>query len=412
VTDSGVFTSGPFLRYWRADAVSGLGTYVTLFALQALVVLTLHGSAADVGWLNAARWLPYLVFGLVVGAIVDGRRRLPLMVGTDLLQAALLLTIPLMWWLGLLSLPVLILIVIVYGTASVVNVAAAMSFLPRLVEGQHLQAAHARTDGTDAVASTVGPALGGLVVSAVGAPLAVLLDSLSYLYSAVTLRRIDLDEPAPRTGVTVKGLLRDIVDGVRWAYRGSGLSRLAVSTHAWFAGHAVVGVVLAPYVLRTLNFSAVQFGLVGAAAGAGAILGAAVTTRVGRRLGTGRTIIVCRLISALGVITTVLAGQHLAPVGTMAVLAAGQGLYGLAMGMSNSHEMSYRQLVTPDELQARTNTTLRSANRAVIVIIAPIAGILADSWGIRPVLLLAAVVFALAGAGLGATSFRHVRSPT
>jgi len=62
--------------------VSGLGSYITLFALQVLVVLTLHGSAADVSWLNAARWLPYLVFGLVVGAIVDGRRRLPLMVAS------------------------------------------------------------------------------------------------------------------------------------------------------------------------------------------------------------------------------------------------------------------------------------------------------------------------------------------
>lgn len=161
--------------------MSGLGTYVTLFALQALVVLTLGGSATDVGWLNAARWLPFLVFGLVVGALVDGRRRLPLMVSTDLLQAALLLTIPLLWWLGLLSLPALMVIVMGYGTASVINVAAAMSLLPRLVEGQHLQPAHARIDGADAVSATAGPAFGGLLVSVVGAPLAVLVDSLTYL---------------------------------------------------------------------------------------------------------------------------------------------------------------------------------------------------------------------------------------
>ena len=157
MTKSSVFISRPFLLYWRADAVSGFGSYVTLFALQALVVLTLHGSAADVGWLNAARFLPYLVFGLVVGAIVDGRRRLPLMVSADLVQAVVLLAIPLMWWLGLLSMPILMLIVIAYGTASVVNVAAAMSVLPRLVEARQLQPAHARIDGTDAVASTAAP---------------------------------------------------------------------------------------------------------------------------------------------------------------------------------------------------------------------------------------------------------------
>ena len=90
---------------------------------------------------------------------------------------------------------------------------------------------------------------------------------------------------------------------------------------------------------------------------------------------------------------------------------AGQWLYGLAMGMSNSHEMSYRQLVTPDELQARTNTTLRSLNRAVVVLVAPIAGILADAWGIRSMLVVAVAVFALVAGGLAATSFRNVRAP-
>ena len=391
--------------------MSGLGTYVTLFSLQALVVLTLHGSAADVGWLNAARWLPYLGFGLVVGAIVDGRRRLPLMVTTDLIQAALLLTIPLLWWLEVLSLPALLVIVLGFGTASVVNAAATMSVLPRLVERQHLQPAHARIDGADAVSSAAGPALGGLLVSVVGAPLAVLVDSLSYLYSALTLRRIDLDEPAPRTGVTARGLLRDVHDGLRWVYRGSGLALLALSTHAWFVGHAIVGVVLAPYVLRTLDLTAYQFGIVGAAGGVGAVLGATVTTRVGRRLGTGRTIIVCHLITTLGVIALVLAGQAMGTVGAMAALVVGQGLYGLAMGMSNSHETSYRQLVTPDELQARTNTTMRSLNRAVMVVVAPLAGILADAWGIRPMLVLAAVIFALVAVGLGSSSFREVRAP-
>ena len=71
-------------------------------------LLALDGTASDVGLLNAARWLPYLTFGLVVGALVDGRRRLPLMVRTDLVQAFLLLLVPLLWWLDVLSLPVLL----------------------------------------------------------------------------------------------------------------------------------------------------------------------------------------------------------------------------------------------------------------------------------------------------------------
>lgn len=405
------FPSRSFLLYWRANAVSAFGTYITLFALQTLVVLTLHGSAAEVGWLNSARWLPYLVVGVVVGALVDRHPRRPILVITDLVQAGLLVTIPLLWWIHRLSFPGLLVVVMAYGTASVINGAAAMSLLPRLVQRGDLQRAHARGDGADAVAMSAGPALGGLLVSAVGAPAAVLVDAATYVYSAATLSRIRVTEPRPKGGVTARALVLEIRDGVRWVYRGSGLTTLAIATHAWFVGNAVIGVVLAPYALNALSLTPLQFGLIGALGGIGALLGAAVTTRVGLRLGTGRTIIACHAITTVGVLVMVTAGGTSHALASVAVLGTGVGLYGLAMGMSNSHEMSFRQLVTPDELQARTNTTLRSLNRAVMVIAAPLAGILADAWGIRPTLLAAAAVFALVSLGLAASPFRTVRAP-
>jgi MFS family permease len=405
------FPSRSFLLYWRANAVSAFGTYITLLALQTLVVLTLHGSAAEVGWLNSARWLPYLVVGVVVGALVDRHPRRPILVITDLVQAGLLVTIPLLWWIHRLSFPGLLVVVMAYGTASVINGAAAMSLLPRLVQRGDLQRAHARGDGADAVAMSAGPALGGLLVSAVGAPAAVLVDAATYVYSAATLSRIRVTEPRPKGGVTARDLVLEIRDGVRWIYRGSGLTTLAISTHAWFVGNAVIGVVLAPYALDALSLTPLQFGLIGALGGIGALLGAAVTTWVGLRLGTGRTIIACRAITTVGVLVMVTAGGTSHALASVAVLGTGVGLYCLAIGMSNSHEMSFRQLVTPDELQARTNTTLRSLNRAVMVIAAPLAGILADAWGIRPTLLAAAAVFALVSLGLAASPFRTVRAP-
>lgn len=405
------FPSRSFLLYWRANAVSAFGTYITLLALQALVVLTLHGSTADVGWLNSVRWLPYLVVGVVVGALVDRHPRRPIMVVTDLTQAVLLAVIPLLWWVHWLSFPALLVVVLAYGTASVINGAASMSLLPRIVQRQHLQRAHARGDGADAVSMSAGPALGGLLVSALGAPVAVLVDAATYVYSAVTLSRMDMSEPRPQGGATASGLVREIGEGVRWIYRGSGLTTLAVATHGWFVGNAVIAVVLAPYALRNLGLSPLQFGLIGAVGGVGALVGAAVTTWVGLRLGTGRTIIACHAITTGSVLVMFAAGGSSSAWVSVAVLGAGVGLYGFAMGMSNSHEMSFRQLVTPDELQARTNTTLRSLNRAVMVIVAPIAGILADAWGIRPTLLVAAVVFALVSLGLACSPFRTARAP-
>jgi MFS family permease len=409
VRDEG-FPSRSFLMYWRATAVSAFGTYITLLALQTLVVLTLHGSATEVGWLNSVRWLPYLVVGVVVGALVDRHPRRPIMILTDLVQAVLLAAIPLLWWVHLLSLPALLAVVLAYGTASVINGAAGMSFVPRLVPRQHLQRAHARDDGADAVAMTAGPALGGLLVSVLGAPLAVLVDAATYLYSAATLSRVDVAEPHPSVSATAGSLVREIREGIRWIYHGSGLTTLAVATHGWFVGNAVVGVVLAPYALKDLRLTPFQFGLIGALGGIGALLGAAVTTRLGLRLGTGRTIIASDAVSTAAVLVMFAAGGH-SQVWSFVVLAAGQGLYGLSIGISNSHEMSFRQLVTPDELQARTNTTLRSLNRAVMVIAAPLAGILADVWGIRALLLVAAAVFAVVSVGLAASPFRTVRAP-
>ncbi len=405
------FPSRSFLRYWRAVAVSGFGDYITLLALQTLVVLTLHGSATQVGLLNSARWLPYLVVGVIVGALVDRRRRRPLLVATDLVQTVVLGSIPLLWLVDALTFPVLIVIVIVYGTASVINSAAAMSFLPRLVPAASLQRAHARTDGSDAVAMTAGPALGGLLVSALGAPVAVLVDACTYFYSALMMWRIDVREPPPVGGATAPQLLREVREGVSWVYRNSGLATLAVSTHGWFVGNAIVGVVLAPFALDELGLSPLVFGIIGAAGGVGALVGAMLTTGVGLRLGTGRTIVLCHAISTIAAVIMTLASTGLAVWFVFVIFSAGQGLYGLAMGMSNSHETSYRQLVTPDRLQARTNVTMRSVNRGVIVVCAPVAGIVADAAGFRITLGGAAAVFAIVTVGLAATPFRNVRSP-
>jgi len=95
-----VFTHPGLVRFWTASAVSDFGGYITTIALQVLVVLTLDGSAADVGFLNASRWLPYLLFGLVVGALVDRRRRQPILVAGDVDRGILLAGIPMLWLVG------------------------------------------------------------------------------------------------------------------------------------------------------------------------------------------------------------------------------------------------------------------------------------------------------------------------
>jgi MFS family permease len=402
------FPSPGFTRFWVGDAVSAFGSYVTLLALQTLVVLTLHGTAQEVGWLNSVRWLPYLLLGLVVGALVDRRRRRPMMVTTDLTQAILLMSIPLAWATGVLTLPLLLVIVFCYGTASLINGAASMSVIPRLVPAGHLQRAHSRIDGANAVAQTSGPALAGLLVKLVGAPIAVLVDAATYLFSAAMIATIRLHEP-PHLPARVPNLRREIGEGLGWIYRTSGLARLAVATHIWFAANAIVGTVLAPFVLITLGLSPLEFGIITALGGVGGFLGAATTSAGGRRLGTGGAIITAHVASTAGAGAIVVAGLGTHDWAAMAVAGAGVALHGFGIGFGNSHEMSYRQVLTPDGLQARTNTTMRSFNRAVIVAVAPLAGLLATHVGARPTLIVAAAIFGATAAMLAASPFRSVR---
>lgn len=402
--------SSAFRRFWWGEAVSGMGTGISNLALQTVVLVTLGGSAVQVGWLNSARLLPYLLLGLVVGALVDRARRRPVLVATDLAQAGLLALVPLAWVLDVLSFPLLLVVVVLFGTASLVNAAASMSFVPRLVPRDRLQPAHARLDGADAVAQTAGPALAGVLIRLLGAPLAVVVDAATYLFSAVMMASLkDVEEPAPTKPDLpgARGLAREIGEGARWVYGGSGLRRLAVSTHVWFAAQAVLTVVVVPYAYLRLGLSPLQVGLVFAVAGVGALVGAATSTRLGLRVGTGGAIISTRVASSVGAVVTMAAAAVPAGWTAGAVLAAGQLCHGWAMGTSNSHEMAFRQAMTPDALQARTNTTMRSLNRGVVVVVSPLAGLLADRVGFGPALAVTAGVFAASALLLLLSPFRH-----
>lgn len=254
--------------------------------------------------------------------------------------------------------------------------------------------------------------MAGALIRVLGAPLSVLVNAFTYLFSAVmvaTLRSVPESTPEQAAKVSVRALAGKIRVGIRWVYGASGLGRLAVATHVWFAAQAVVLVVIAPFAFLQLQLSPFQLGLVFAVAGVGALVGALVSTAVGNRLGTGGAIICSHAVSAAAVVVMLAAGFGPAGWAAATVLAGGQLAHGWALGLSNSHEMSYRQALTPDDLQARTNTTMRSLNRAVLVVVSPIAGFTADRLGFGSALIAAAAVFAASTLMLALSSFRHAQ---
>jgi len=405
-----VFRVPGFFAYWMSYTVSGFGTYITTVALQVLVLVDLGGNAVDVGLLSAARWLPYLALGLVIGALVDRRRRRPLLIGADLGRAVLLLGVPVLLVAGWLSIPSLLVLVVGVGLLSLIGDAASQALVPRIVPRDSLVSAHARTDQSDAVAQTGGPLVAGALVTIIGAAAAVVVDAFSYLLSAIAIWRVRLTEPSP-AGAR-RRLRSEMAEGLRWVYRHQVLGPMAFGSHGWFFFNSILGTVFTPFVLLGLHLSPFQLGVALAGAGAAALVGSTLSQRTGLRWGAGRAVILSNLVMVLGWTVIALVPAPVPPWAIVAVLVVGQGLYGLGLGLSNANEMGYRQAVTPDELQARTNTTIRSANRAMIVVGAPVGGILATWIGFRPTLWIAIAGILVVTGLLALSPFRSARHET
>lgn len=403
----GLRSSPGFTRFWWAFTASEFGTYLTSLALAVLIKYQLHGSTTDNGVINAFRWLPYAAFGLLAGALIDRVRRRPVQVAADFARALLLAVPAVLATTGRLTIGLLAVFMLLFGLCSLAGDAASQAFLPRLVPRGLLTAANARIDQSGAVAQTAGPGLAGLVLAVLTAPVAFVLDAATYLASGIVLLRIAVDEP-PAQRTAGSSLRAEVGEGLRWVYRHPTLAPFAVATHLWFVFWGMSGAVLAFFILSTVQLGSpaldsLALGIAGSVAGIGALVGSSVALRLGRRFGTGLVVVACHTVMPVAYVLFAVAPGHVAG---CVLIGLGQLLIGVSMGAENPNGMGYRQSVTPDHLQGRMNATMRSINRAMIVIGAPVGGLLAVQLGYRPTLWLMAVGFAVVALVLGSSRFR------
>jgi MFS family permease len=398
----------PFGRYWAAATISSIGTAVTAVAIPVLVIQELNASAFAVGVVNAAQFVPYAVLGLVAGVYADRWRRQRILVWSSLGRAATLGALPVLWACGALEVGTLVVLLLAFGAFSVFGFAATQSLLPHLVPRSRLVEANARLDQSDAAAQTLGPVLGGGLVGLLGAPLAIAVDAFSYLVDAVLNAGLRIEEPSgDRTDERHLG--REIREGLRWTYRHRTLAPLAVSTHVWFVANAAGFTALTVVALRQMGLSAFVFGLLVASSGIANLVGASAAPAVGRRLGTGPTIVATRAVYPLAWILVAAAPE--VPAGVV-LLGAALVLQGLAMGVENANDTGYWQLVTPDKLLGRANATRRSVNRSAGALGAILGGTALTVFDEGPTLIAVAAVSAVSAGIVGLSPMRGVRQPT
>ena len=321
-----------------------------------------------------------------MGGRVDRRAKRPMLIGADLIRAALLLTVPLFAWLGRLSMGQLYAVAALTGAATTLFQIADKAYLPALIGRSRLVEGNAKLEATDAIAEITGPGLGGLLIQAITAPLAIVFDALSFLISAVLLGAIRSPEVPAAAGTGDDGptLIHDLRVGLRACVLHP-LVRpvfLVEAVSAFLNG--IFATLYTVFALKTLGLSAATLGLVISMGGIGALSGAILAARLSRRLGLGQALIVCMAVSRLAALlipmargpewfaVSCLVGHQLVGDGML------MGYYVLAV--------SLRQTVLPQDTLGRANATFHVSAGVLVPIGALLAGSFASASDVRTVL--------------------------
>jgi MFS family permease len=375
-----------FWRYFAGSTVSRVGTAVTTVALPLTALAAAHATSFEVGAVTAAGFAAWAVVGLPAGVLVG---RLPLrgtQIAMDLVRAAALASVPLAWWFASVTVAQLIVVALVVGVASVVFDVGNATMLPFLVDKKELTARNSLTSGSEAVTTLAGPSLGGALVQAVGAAVTIVVDVISYLISVFLLRNVPRP-PRAVAGPAKSSIRASIREG--WHYL---VHEPIQRANLWDATavNFVCGaqMALTPlFLVRTLGLDAAWVGAMMAAEGVGSLLGASLTPRLTRRIGTGRALLLASLALPFGFALMPLAGHGVAA----GLFALGNAAFAGTVVVTSIVARTYRQTATPTELLPRVMATVRVVSWGVIPVGALAAGTVATWYGPRAALWWAAV---------------------
>ncbi len=207
--------SGDFARFWAGQTVSNLGSSLSRFAIP-LIVFELTGSALNLGIATAAEFLPYLLFGLVIGALADRLDRKRMMILTDIGRALAMAAIPILASLGALD------VWWIYGLAFLTSVltiffdTGEFAAIPSLVGQEDLVRANGRIQASYSAASIAGPLLAGLLVTALPITAVLFFDALSFLVSAASLSTVGASFNVASDERKASSIREDVVEGLRY----------------------------------------------------------------------------------------------------------------------------------------------------------------------------------------------------
>jgi MFS family permease len=429
-----------FARLWTAATVSLFGTQVSQIAIPFIATILLRSSPGEVGLLTTIEFLPFLLFTLPAGVWVDRFPKRRILVLGDLGRAVMLASIPIAWALGALTIWQLYAVGFVNGLMTVFFDVADQSYLPTILERDELVEGNSKLQVSQSSAQILGQPFGGGIVAILSAPVAVLVDAVSYLGSAALILSIrerirpTATSPGPsaasgatRTGGDTSAVLATEADELEPGGAGGAsvaleaaaaraeaepqdVSRPAMRTQImdglrYIVGHEYLGniaattatsnlfgnigfAIFAFYAYNELALTPAAVGTIGGLGGAGVLIGALTASRVQHRLGVGRTIILSAAVSG--------------PIGLLLPLATTQTAFwfvgvsfflgGMNNVLYNIAQVSLRQAVTPEHFLGRMNATMRFLVWGTIPVGSVIGAALSEVVGVRTTIWISAIL--------------------
>lgn len=400
------------MKLWSAALVSQLGTQVSFIALPLIAVTTLHFSSFQVSVLNALDFLPFAILSLPIGAWVDKRSRLPIVIVSDIVRAIVLLSVPVSIHFDIRSIWLLYIVVFAVGGFSVFFDVASETLLPTIVRNEEIQSGNAAMQFSQSTAKIIGPSIAGGLISMLTAPVAMILDCMSYVGSAVILLTLRVEYKAgiqadEDTG-SKPSMLSQVLEGFGFVLHHEFLRHLAVFSGLSNLGWSIIEGILMVYAVQTLHFGPGLIGIIFTISNIGLIVAASLSTFVLKRFRLGTAVILASALQGTGIAVVSMASWF-APIAffTLGLLLRSYGVvsYGI-------NAVTIRQTITPDAMRGRVSATMRFISWTTIPIGSVVGGLLATGIGVSHAIQIGALLSLCAVIWIGLSPIRSIQVMT
>ncbi len=376
-----LWRSRDFRTLWISLTITHFGGQVTFLALPLTAALMLNASPFEMGILTAVEALPYTMFGLFTGVLVDRSRKLPLIIMADVGRGLALLAVPVAAWFGVLSMPVLYIVGFLVGVGGIIGWAAYQVFMTERVGRQNLVEANSRIALSDSSAQLIGPGLAGVFIHWLTAPFAVLLDAMAFFASALMLRSIKPQATdAPKVSENGATVWSDAKEGLRLIRDNPVLRSLAWGLAFWqFLKHMYFAIVIL-FAARDLALSPGTIGAVWMMGGVGFLIASFGVQHVNARFGVGRVMLGGLFATGVAWLLIAMVSQ-----GTWAAVQLSVAIFVLDLGamLFFINYLTLRQSVTPDYLLGRVTSTMIFLSIACAPLGSLAGGAMAEMFGLR-----------------------------